>query len=61
MKYLICERCNCRIEQTSKGCFKYESLYFCCEECFHEYIDWCLEGISQRDFEMYGEDEETKE
>ena len=60
MKYLTCEQCDCKIEQTSKECLKYRDLYFCCEECYHAYMDWSGESISQQDFEMYGIDEDER-
>lgn len=60
MKYLTCEQCNCKIEQTSNERLKYKDLYFCCEECFHAYMDWSAESISQQDFEMYGVDEDER-
>ena len=60
MKYLTCEQCDCKIEQTSNECLKYKDLYFCCEGCLHAYMDWSSESISQQDFEMYGIDEDER-
>lgn len=61
MKYLTCEQCDDKIEQTSIECVGYEGLYFCCRECLYAYVDFSSEPISERDFEMFGEDGEDGE
>ena len=60
MKTLECNQCGDAITKDDWG-IKFDDLYFCSQECLDAYVDMMQEPISERDFELYGEDDEDDE
>lgn len=60
MRVLSCEECNKTITPTDGG-IKYNSLYFCSQECLDCYIDWYVEPITEYEFERDGFDQDEEE
>ncbi|MBQ2185052.1 MAG: hypothetical protein II399_10490, partial [Lachnospiraceae bacterium] len=48
-------QCDEMITEDSFG-ISFEDLYFCSDTCLHDYVDMMQEPISDRDFELYGEE-----
>lgn len=60
MKVLYCEQCDEMITEDSFG-LELDGSYFCSDTCLYDYVDMMREPISDRDFELYGEELDEEE
>lgn len=60
MKTLKCEQCDKTITDDNWG-LKYGDLYFCCQECLYEHVNWDTYPITREDIERDGEEDGNSE